>query len=61
MSIKHPNEEIMRELINDQWTKDSIFAAVIDMEGKIVAKGNTTIWEEHDPTAHAEVNAIRIA
>ena len=58
---KHPNEDIMRELINDQWTKDSIFAAVIDNEGNIVSKGKTTILDEHDPIAHAEINAIRNA
>ena len=58
---KHPNEDIMRELINDQWTKDSIFAAVIDNDGNIVSKGKTTILDEHDPIAHAEINAIRNA
>lgn len=35
-SIKHPREEIMRELIKDQWTKDSIFAAVIDVEDFLI-------------------------
>lgn len=58
---QHPNEKIMRELIKDQWTEESIFSAVIDTEGNIVSKGKTTIWEEHDPTAHAEINAIRNA
>lgn len=59
--MKHPNETIMRELIQDQWTKDSIFAAVIDPEGNIVAKGRTTVGPDCDPTAHAEINAIRAA
>lgn len=57
----HPYEKIMRELIKDQWTEDSIFSAVIDTEGNIVSKGKTTISDEHDPTAHAEINAIRNA
>ena len=57
----HPSEEIMRELIQDQWTKDSIYAAVIDPDGRIIAKGHTTVNDEKDPTAHAEINAIREA
>ncbi len=60
-SIKHPSQDIMRELIKDQWTKDSIFAAVIDAEGNIVSKGRTTVQDDYDPTAHAEINAIRSA
>ena len=57
----HPDSSIMRELINDQWTKDSIYAAVIDPEGHIVSKGITSVWKDNDPTAHAEINAIRSA
>ena len=57
----HPNENIMRELIQDQWTKDSIYAAIVDPNGNIVAKGHTTVWPDKDPTAHAEINAIRAA
>jgi tRNA(Arg) A34 adenosine deaminase TadA len=57
----HPNPDIMRELISDQWTKDSIYAAVIDPEGHIVSKGSTTVWKDNDPTCHAEINAIRSA
>lgn len=37
----HPNETIMRELIQDQWMKDSIFAAIVDSNGNIVSKGRT--------------------
>lgn len=59
--MEHPNREIMSELIHDQWTKDSIFAAVIDPTGNIVAKGQTSVGPDHDPTAHAEINAIRTA
>lgn len=57
----HPSEAIMRELIRDAWKDKGIVAAVIDPQGNIMAKGETTIWKDHDPTAHAEINAIRSA
>lgn len=58
----HPSKAIMQEIINDQWEKnDSITAAVVDAGGTIVAKGITTVGIDHDPTAHAEVNALRAA
>ncbi len=60
-SLIHPNKELMRELIKEQWEKDSIFAAVISPEGKIMSKGKTTVGMDNDPTSHAEVNAIRKA
>jgi len=59
--ITHPNEAIMRELIREAWDDKGIVAAVIDPAGQIVAKGEATIWRDHDPTAHAEINAIRSA
>lgn len=59
--MHHPDENIMRELIQDQWTKHSIYAAVVDGDGQIIAKGCTTVGQDNDPTAHAEVNAIREA
>ena len=37
------------------------FGAVVVLEGKIVGKGHNTVLISHDPTAHAEVNAIRDA
>ena len=57
----HPNETIMRELIQDQWTEDSIIAAIVDPDGNIISKGRTTVGQDSDPTAHAEINAIRLA
>lgn len=60
-SLIHPNKELMRELLKEQWEKDSIFAAVISPEGKIMSKGKTTVGMDNDPTSHAEVNAIRKA
>jgi tRNA(Arg) A34 adenosine deaminase TadA len=37
------------------------FAAVIVKEGKIVAEGVNSVTVENDPTAHAEIMAIRAA
>lgn len=36
-------------------------AAVIDAEGKIVCVASNSVLRDHDPTAHAEVNALRLA
>ena len=61
ISTLHPSEKIMQELIRDAWDDKGIVAAVIDPAGCIVAKAEATIWTDHDPTAHAEINAIRSA
>ena len=37
------------------------FGAVIVRDGRIVGEGVNTVTAAHDPTAHAEVNAIRAA
>lgn len=37
------------------------FGAVIVKEGRIIAEAVNTVTAAHDPTAHAEINAIRIA
>lgn len=37
------------------------FAAVIVRDGKIIAEGVNSVTAQNDPTAHAEVNAIRAA
>ena len=37
------------------------FGAVIVRHGKILGKGHNTVLKSHDPSAHAEVNAIRNA
>lgn len=36
-------------------------AAIIDAEGKIIAVTSNSVLKDHDPTAHAEMNAIRMA
>jgi guanine deaminase len=37
------------------------FGAIIVRDGKIIGKGHNTVLKSNDPTAHAEVNAIRHA
>jgi guanine deaminase len=37
------------------------FGAVIVREGKIIAEGWNRVVTSHDPTAHAEISAIRSA
>jgi len=37
------------------------FGAVIVKDGTVIAKGENRVTVDHDPTAHAEVNAIRRA
>lgn len=37
------------------------FGAVIVKDGKIIAKGHNLVLKTHDPTAHAEIVAIRRA
>lgn len=39
----------------------SPFGAVVVSSGKLVAAAHNTVWKDTDPTAHAEVNAIRQA
>ncbi len=37
------------------------FGAVVVRNGNVVAAAHNTVWRDTDPTAHAEVNAIRLA
>jgi guanine deaminase len=36
-------------------------AAIIDQNGKIISVSSNSVLKDHDPTAHAEMNAIRQA
>ncbi|HWR15953.1 MAG TPA: nucleoside deaminase [Terriglobales bacterium] len=40
---------------------NSPFGATVVKNGEIVASAHNTVWPDTDPTAHAEVNAIRLA
>ncbi len=59
------NKELMRKAI--QLSIDNIdngggpFGAVIVRDGKIIAEAANSVTNDNDPTAHAEVNAIRKA
>ena len=46
---------------NASGTEGGPFGAVIVKENKIIARGANTVTSANDPTAHAEVNAIREA
>lgn len=60
------NEEFMREAIrlsieNVESGNGGPFGAVIVKDGKIIARGVNNVTTHNDPTAHAEVTAIRNA
>ena len=60
------NPEFMREAIriaveNVSNHAGGPFGAVVVKDGKIIASSGNTVVPSTDPTAHAEVNAIRAA
>ncbi|HET9696959.1 MAG TPA: nucleoside deaminase [Terriglobales bacterium] len=40
---------------------NSPFGAIVVKNGKVISSTHNTVWHDTDPTAHAEVNAIRRA
>jgi guanine deaminase len=59
-------EQFMREAIalsleNVRTNKGGPFAALIVKEGKIIGRGTNLVTSSNDPTAHAEISAIREA
>ncbi len=66
MDTNHPDEAHMREAIrlsveNVETGKGGPFGAVIVKNGVIIARGANEVTSSNDPTAHAEVVAIRKA
>lgn len=71
------NRDILAEMVNDtdrefmrkaaRMAEENVaagggpFAALIVKEGEVIASGVNTVTLSNDPTAHAEVNAIRNA
>lgn len=59
------NEELMRRAIalSEESVKNGggPFGAVIARKGEIIAEAANRVTLDHDPTAHAEVSAIRLA
>lgn len=58
--MNHPDEALMREAIEDGFTHNTVGCLIV-RDGGIIARGYGTIFSEHDPTGHSEVNAIRAA
>jgi tRNA(Arg) A34 adenosine deaminase TadA len=64
--IENDKNRFMREAIglakeNLKLKNGGPFGAVVVKDGKIIGKGMNTVTSHNDPTAHAEINAIREA
>lgn len=65
LSMQHPNSYVMTKAI--QLARDKhkegghAVAAIIVHEDEIISEAFTTVRRDNDPTAHAEMNAIRAA
>lgn len=62
-NVNAMKEAIKESQINfeNKYKKGGPFGAVIVSGGEIISSAHNTVIESHDPTAHAEVNAIRKA
>ena len=60
IAMKKAIEESKANLSNS-YKSGGPFGAVIVKDGEIVSSSHNTVIESNDPTAHAEVNAIRSA
>ena len=54
-------EAILRAVENVRGGRGGPFGAVVVKGGRVIAAGTNTVTTANDPTAHAEVNAIREA
>lgn len=66
MSKRSYNPKFMQEAIrlaveNVKRQSGGPFGAIVVKDGKIIASSGNTVVPDNDPTAHAEVNAIREA
>jgi len=66
MKTEHTHEKFMRMaiMLSEKNVKESLggpFGAVIVKDGKVLSKSGNKVTTTNDPTAHAEVSAIRIA
>jgi len=64
--MKNVQEELMRKAIqlsvdNVKIGKGGPFAAIVVKDGKIISHGTNLVTSANDPTAHAEIVAIREA
>ena len=60
-SEKFMKEAIRLSMENIQNGHGGPFGAVIVKDGKIISKAVNKVIQKNDPTAHAEIEAIRIA
>jgi guanine deaminase len=65
--MKNTHKELMQLAIDEARTTMNLDfggpfgALIIDDAGKVIAVSSNTVLKDHDPTAHAEINAIRKA
>jgi guanine deaminase len=60
------HQEYLKMTIEEAWkairrSEGGPFGSVIVRDGEVIGTGHNTVLVSHDPTAHAEVNAIRDA
>lgn len=60
-NVNFMKEAIRIAIENVENTTGGPFGAVIVRDGEIIASSGNTVVPDNDPTAHAEVNAIRAA